>query len=118
MAGRRDPLGGVNILWPLFGISTSCWPASPSVATGIIIKMGKLLRRVGPPLTWLAIICTWAAWRRYSAPTPRSASRRRSRMAAGLPAGTLPERAAVAPQLIIGQNRAALAFLFAVILGW
>jgi carbon starvation protein len=120
--GVKDPLGGVNILWPLFGISNQLLAGiALSVATGIIIKMGKLRYAwvTGLPLTWLAIICTWAAWEKVFSPNPAigflsgAAS-----MAAKLAAGTLsPERAAVAPQLIIGQRiDAALAFLFAVIL--
>src|SRR6266403_1914231 len=120
--GVKDPLGGVNILWPLFGISNQLLAGiALSVATGIIIKMGKLRYAwvTGLPLTWLAIICTWAAWEKVFSPNPAigflsgAAS-----MAEKLAAGTLsPERAAVAPQLIIGQRiDAALAFLFAVIL--
>jgi carbon starvation protein len=120
--GVKDPLGGVNILWPLFGISNQLLAGiALSVATGIIIKMGKLRFAwvTGLPLTWLAIICTWAAWEKVFSPNPAigflsgAAS-----MAEKLAAGTLsPERAAVAPQLIIGQRiDAALAFLFAVIL--
>jgi len=120
--GVKDPLGGVNILWPLFGISNQLLAGiALSVATGIIIKMGKLRYAwvTGLPLTWLAIICTWAAWEKVFSPNPAigflsgAAS-----MAEKLAAGTLsPERALVAPQLIIGQRiDAALAFLFAVIL--
>jgi carbon starvation protein len=120
--GVKDPLGGVNILWPLFGISNQLLAGiALSVATGIIIKMGKLRFAwvTGLPLTWLAIICTWAAWEKVFSPNPAigflsgAAS-----MAEKLAAGTLsPERALVAPQLIIGQRiDAALAFLFAVIL--
>ena len=120
--GVKDPLGGVNILWPLFGISNQLLAGiALSVATGIVIKMGKLRYAwvTGLPLTWLAIICTWAAWEKVFSPNPAigflsgAAS-----MAEKLAAGTLsPERAAVAPQLIIGQRiDAALAFLFAVIL--
>jgi len=120
--GVKDPLGGVNILWPLFGISNQLLAGiALSVATGIIIKMGKLRYAwvTGLPLTWLAIICTWAAWEKVFSPNPAigflsgAAS-----MAEKLAAGTLsPERAAVAPQLIIGQRiDAVLALLFAVIL--
>jgi carbon starvation protein len=120
--GVKDPLGGVNILWPLFGISNQLLAGiALSVATGIIIKMGKLRYAwvTGLPLTWLAIICTWAAWEKVfsSNPTIGFLSGAAS-MAKNLADGTLsPERAAVAPQLIIGQRiDAALAFLFAVIL--
>ena len=92
-----------------------------SVATGILIKMGKARHSwvTGLPLTWLAIICTSAAVEKVFSPNPAvgflsgAAS-----MAEKLAAGTLsPERAAVAPQLIIGQRiDAALALLFAIIL--
>jgi carbon starvation protein len=120
--GVKDPLGGVNILWPLFGISNQLLAGiALSVATGILIKMGKARHAwvTGLPLTWLAIICTSAAVEKVFSPNPAigflsgAAS-----MAEKLAAGALsPERAAVAPQLIIGQRiDAALALLFAIIL--
>ena len=120
--GVKDPLGGVNILWPLFGISNQLLAGiALSVATGIIIKMGKARYAwvTGLPLTWLAIVCTTAAMEKVFSSNPAigflsgAAS-----MAEKLAAGTLPpERAAVAPQLIIGQQiDAALAFFFAAVL--
>jgi len=120
--GVKDPLGGVNILWPLFGISNQLLAGiALSVATGIIIKMGKARYAwvTGLPLTWLAVVCTSAAFEKVFSTNPAigflsgAAS-----MSEKLAAGTLsPERAAVAPQLIIGQQiDAALALFFAIVL--
>jgi carbon starvation protein len=120
--GVRDPLGGVNILWPLFGISNQLLAGiALSVATGILIKMG-LLRHAwitGLPLTWLAIVCTWGAVEKSFSANPQIGFLSGAAdMAARLAAGSLaPEKAAVAPQLILGQRiDAALAVVFAALL--
>jgi carbon starvation protein len=120
--GVRDPLGGVNILWPLFGISNQLLAGiALSVATGVLIKSGKLRFAwvTGLPLCWLAIVCTWASVEKVFSPNPQIGFLSGARgMAEALAAGSLPaERAAVAPQLIVGmQIDAVLAILFAAIL--
>src|SRR5579884_151146 len=72
--GVIDPNGGVNILWPLFGIANQMLAAiALSVATGILIKSGK--RRyalvTGAPLAWLALVTTVAAWQKVVSPDPK-----------------------------------------------
>ena len=120
--GVRDPLGGVNILWPLFGISNQLLAGiALSVATGIIIKMGRMRYAwvTGLPLTWLTIVCTIASIEKVFSPNPGVGFLSGAAdMAAKLAAGTLPsDRVAVAPQLILGQRiDAALALLFAILL--
>ena len=120
--GVKDPMGGVNILWPLFGISNQLLAGiALSVATGILVKMGKVKFAwvTGLPLTWLAIVCTTAAFEKVFSPDPAIGFLAGAGdLAAKLAAGTLPaERAASAPQLILGQRiDAALALLFATLL--
>jgi carbon starvation protein len=120
--GVIDPNGGVNILWPLFGISNQMLAAiALSIATGIIIKSGKaryaLVTLV--PLAWLAIVTTTAAFQKITSPDARiGLLAAASDLAGKLAAGMLPpEKAAVAPQLIFNQRLdAALAALFTAIL--
>jgi carbon starvation protein len=120
--GVRDPLGGVNILWPLFGISNQLLAGiALSVATGILVKMGKAKYAwvTGLPLTWLAVVCTTAALEKVFSPSPGVGFlAAASDLSNQLAAGTLPpERVASAPQLILGQRiDAALALLFATLL--
>jgi len=120
--GVKDPLGGVNILWPLFGIANQLLAGiALTVATGILIKMRKARYAwvTGVPLAWLAIVCTSAAFEKVLSSNPAigflsgAAQMQQQLLAGALP----PERAAVAPQLIIGQQiDAALALFFALVL--
>jgi len=120
--GVQDPLGGVNILWPLFGISNQLLAGiALTVATGILIKMGKVRYAwvTGLPLTWLAIVCTTAAWQKVFSPNPAIGFLAGANdLAQKLAAGALPpEKVASAPSLILGQRiDAVLALLFAAIL--
>jgi carbon starvation protein len=120
--GVIDPNGGVNILWPLFGISNQMLAAiALSIATGIIIKSGKARYALVTlaPLAWLAIVTTTAAWQKITSPDVRIGFFAAANdLAAKLAAGVLPpEKAAVAPQLIFNQRLdAALAMLFTAIL--
>ena len=120
--GVIDPNGGVNILWPLFGIANQMLAAiALSVASGILVKSGRpryaLVTLV--PLAWLAIVTTTAAWQKiFSADVHVGFLAAAGDLAAKLAAGTLSaERAAVAPQLIFNQRLdAALTVLFTAIL--
>jgi carbon starvation protein len=120
--GVVDPNGGINILWPLFGIANQLLAGiALCVATGILIKQGKLRFAwvTALPLAWIAIITTSATWEKVISTDPRvgflaAADRLASRLAAGELGA---EQAAVAPQLIFNQRLdAALALLLTVIL--
>lgn len=65
--GVIDPNGGVNILWPLFGIANQMLAAiALSVGTAILIKTGRIKFAwiTIIPLTWLLIITTSAAYQK------------------------------------------------------
>lgn len=121
--GVIDPNGGVNILWPLFGIANQMLAAiALCVGTGILVKSSKLNYAwiTGLPLVWLVVITTTAAWQKIFSEDIRvgffSAA---NDMASQLAAGVLsPEKAAVAPQLIFNQHLDAYLTLFFVAVLW
>ncbi len=121
--GVIDPNGGVNILWPLFGIANQMLAAiALSVATGILIKSGKHRYAwvTGLPLAWLITITSTAAWQKIFSDDVRVGFFAAANdMAAKLAAGALPpEKAAVAPQLIFNQHLDAWLTIFFVVVLW
>ncbi len=120
--GVVDPNGGINILWPLFGIANQLLAGiALCVATGILVKRGKLKFAwvTGAPLAWIALITTAATWEKVVSTDPRIGFLAAAdQLAAKLAAGTLPaQQAAVAPQLIFNQRLdAVLALLLTAIL--
>jgi carbon starvation protein len=121
--GVIDPNGGVNILWPLFGISNQMLAAiALCVATGILVKSGKLRYAwiTALPLVWLVIITSTASWQKLTSDDPRIGFLAGAKsLADKLAASTLPpEKAATAPQLIFNQQLDAVLVVCFVILLW
>ena len=121
--GVIDPNGGVNILWPLFGIANQMLAAiALCVGTGILIKSGKLKYAwiTGLPLVWLVIVTSTAAWQKIFSEDIRVGFLAAANdLATKLAAGTLPpEKALVAPQLIFNQQLDAYLTIFFVVVLW
>lgn len=121
--GVIDPNGGVNILWPLFGIANQMLAAiALCVGTGILVKSGKLKYAwiTAVPLLWLVIITTTAAWQKIFSDDIRVGFFAAANdMASKLASGVLPpEKAAVAPQLIFNQQLDAYLTMFFVAVLW
>lgn len=121
--GVIDPNGGVNLLWPLFGIANQMLAAiALCVATGILVKSGKTKYAwiTGLPLVWLVIVTSSAAWQKIFSDDIRVGFFAAANdLATKLASGALPsEKAAVAPQLIFNQQLDAYLTMFFVAVLW
>jgi carbon starvation protein len=117
--GVTDPLGGINSLWPLFGMANQLLAAvALCVGTTVIIRMGKARYAWTTllPLAWLLIVVFTAGWQKVFSSDPRigflsHADQLSGWLTAGLPAGS---RLTVAnlPRMIFNDRLDAAVALF------
>ena len=121
--GVVDPYGGINILWPLFGISNQMLAGiALAVVTVILLKSGRprVVWVTALPLAWLTLVTTVAAWEKLTSDDPKIGFLSgASDLAAKLTMGTLaPEKAAVAGKLIFNQRLDAVITGFFLLVLW
>lgn len=120
--GTIDPLGGINSLWPLFGIANQMLAGiALCVATAIVVKAGRARYAwvTALPLAWLTAITTVAAWEKLFSPELRVGFLSHANdLAAQITAGTLTGDAAAQAERLIFNDRldAALTAFFLIVM--
>ena len=102
--GIRDPLGGMNLLWPIFGIANQLLATvALCVASTIIIKSGRARYAwvTMVPLSWLVAVTFAGSWAKILDSNPRIGLLAH---AAGLASGTISAKAADLPRLIFNDR--------------
>ncbi|PYV23236.1 MAG: carbon starvation protein A, partial [Acidobacteria bacterium] len=119
LQGVVDPLGGINSLWPLFGISNQLLATiALCVSTTVLIKMGKgrFAWVTLAPLGWLVSVTMTASWQKIWHPNPRIGFLAHARLLAEqIAAGQAPVPRMVETQRLIFNDRldAAVTAVFA-----
>ena len=120
--GVIDPLGGINSLWPIFGVANQLLAViALALGTTVLIKMGRTryLWVSLLPLAWLLAVTATAGWMKIFSPAPLGflalARDYVAKIAAG---GSAAEMAGWRTQLLNNQIDAAVtgAFLVLVVL--
>jgi carbon starvation protein len=121
--GVVDPQGGINSLWPLFGIANQLLAVvALCLATTVILKMARPRYALATllPLAWLAAVTFTAGFQKIFDASPKigflAAARK---LAADLSAGAVPaEKMALTHRLIFNQRLdAAVAAAFLLLVG-
>jgi carbon starvation protein len=119
--GVLDPLGGINSLWPLFGIANQILASvALVVATTILLKMGRgryvwvtLL-----PMAWLVTVTLTGAWQKTFHPDPRIGFLAQARtLEQQIADGRVPEAKVADTRRVVFNNRldAGVTALFALL---
>jgi len=91
--GATDPLGGINQLFPLFGIANQLLAAvALTLATTVLVKSGRLRWAwvTGVPLAWTVAVTFTAGWQKIFSDDPRVGFfAQRARYADGISSGTV-----------------------------
>jgi carbon starvation protein len=116
--GVVDPLGGINSLWPLFGIANQLLAATAlAAATTILVKAGRARYAfvTGMPLLWLLTVTMTAGWQKlFHADRRIGFLAQADFLAAELAAGRIPLDKIAETRHVIFNNRldAAVTALF------
>src|SRR5580765_4216767 len=117
--GVRDPLGGINSLWPLFGISNQLLASiALCVATTILLKMhgAKYMWITCAPMVWLVSATFTAAWQKIFSPLPAIGFLAQAeKLEAALRAGTAANTAATQTLIFNARLDAAICGIFMVL---
>lgn len=117
--GVVDPLGGINSLWPLFGISNQLLATiALCVCTTVLIKMKKARYAwvTMAPLTWLVAVTMTASYQKIWSPDPHLGFLSNAQMLAGrIASGAVPAGQIATTERLIFNSRldAAVTFVFA-----
>ncbi len=107
--GVVDPLGGINSLWPLFGISNQLLAAvALVVATTILLKMGRTrwIWVTLVPTAWLITVTMTASYQKIFDSNPRIGFLSYAKaLAAQIAAGEVPAAKIVETQRLIFNQR-------------